>query len=205
MVAGVAGQHLQRADVLGKQRPAVADAGAQEGGADALVEAHPAGDLGDVGADLLADVGDLVDEGDLGREEGVGGELDHLGAGDVGAHHLAAQRLVERRDGVAGLLVAGIGADHDAVGVHEVLDRRALLEELGAGDVGDAGRSRWIVSPVPAGTVLFMISTWSPSAPQLLDHGAHPREVGVAGAGRRRVDADEEQAGGVEQLRPSRW
>ena len=35
---------------------------------------------------------------------------------------------------------------------------------------------------------------------QLLDHGADPREVGVAGAGRRRVDADEEQPGRVEQL-----
>ena len=35
---------------------------------------------------------------------------------------------------------------------------------------------------------------------QLLDHGAHPREVGVAGVGRRRVDADEEQPRRIEQL-----
>ena len=35
---------------------------------------------------------------------------------------------------------------------------------------------------------------------QLLDHGADPREVGVAGVGRRRVDADEEQPGALEQL-----
>ena len=136
VVAGVAGQHLQGADVLGEAAAAVADPGAQEGGADPLVEAHPAGDLGDVGADLLADVGDLVDEGDLGREEGVGGELDHLGAGHVGADQLAAERRVERGDGVARLLVAGVGADHDPVGIHEVGDRGALLEELGAGDVG---------------------------------------------------------------------
>ena len=140
MVAGVAGQHLQRADVLGEAGAAVADPGAQEGGADPLVEAHPAGDLADVGADLLADVGDLVDEGDLGRQEGVGGELDHLGAGDVGVEDLAAERLVERRDRGSGLLVAGVGADHDPVGVHEVRDRGALLEELGAGDVGQPGQ-----------------------------------------------------------------
>src|ERR1044072_4936259 len=57
----------------------------------------------------------------------------------VGAAQLAAQRLVERRDRVAGGLVARVGADHHPVGVHEVLDRRALLEELGAGDVGEAG------------------------------------------------------------------
>ena len=48
--------------------------------------------------DLLADVGDLVDEGDLRRQEGVRGELDHLGRGDVGAHDLAAQRAVDRLD-----------------------------------------------------------------------------------------------------------
>ena len=85
-----------------------------------VVEAHAAGDLGDVGADLLADVGDLVDEGDLRRQEGVGGELDHLGAGHVGADQLPAERLVERGDRVAGLLVARVGADHDPVGMHEV-------------------------------------------------------------------------------------
>ena len=96
----------------------------------------------DVGADLLADVGDLVDEGDLGREEGVRGELDHLGGGDVGAHDLAAERPVERCDLVGGPLVAGVGADHHPVGVQEVLDRRALLEELRAGDVGEAGQRR---------------------------------------------------------------
>ena len=90
VVAGVAGQHLQRGHVLGEAGAAVADPGAQEGGADPLVQAHAAGDLADVGADLLADVGDLVDEGDLGRQEGVGGELDHLGAGDVGVEDLAA-------------------------------------------------------------------------------------------------------------------
>src|SRR5205823_12646361 len=54
--------------------------------ADAVVEADPAGHLDDVGAGDLRDVGDLVDEGDLGGQEGVGGKLDHLGAGDVGAH-----------------------------------------------------------------------------------------------------------------------
>ena len=39
----------------------------------------PRGDLLHVGADLLAEVGHLVDEGDLHREEGVGGIFDQLG------------------------------------------------------------------------------------------------------------------------------
>ena len=99
--------HKQRSPRPSKQTAPVADPRPQERGADALVEAHPASHLADVGADLLADVGDLVDEGDLGRQEGVGGELDHLGAGDVGADDLAAERLVQRGDRVAGRLVAG--------------------------------------------------------------------------------------------------
>ena len=182
-------------DVLGEAAAPVADAGAQEGGADPLVEAHAAGDLADVGADLLADVGDLVDEGDLGRQEGVGGELDHLGAGDVGAEELAAERLVERGDRGRRLLVAGIGADHDPVGLHEVGHRRALLEELGTGDVGEPGQVAADRLAGPGRDRALHDQHVVAALRQLLDHGADPREVGVAGVGRRRVDADEEQPG----------
>ena len=51
----------------------------QELGADAVVEADAAGDLLHVGADALAQIRDLVDEGDLDRQEGVGGVFDQLG------------------------------------------------------------------------------------------------------------------------------
>ena len=51
----------------------------QEFAADAVVEADAARHVLHVGADLLAQVGDLVDEGDLGGEEGVGGVFDQLG------------------------------------------------------------------------------------------------------------------------------
>ena len=51
----------------------------QELAADAAVEADAAGDVLDIGADRLAQIGDLVDEGDLGREKGVGGVFDQLG------------------------------------------------------------------------------------------------------------------------------
>ena len=51
--------------VLGKAGAAVAGAGVQELGADALVQADAAGHLLHVGADRLAQVGHLVDEGDL--------------------------------------------------------------------------------------------------------------------------------------------
>ena len=133
VIAGVAGQLLERVDVLGEAAAAEADPGLQELRADAVVEAHPARDLDDVGAGLLADVGDLVDERDLRRQEGVRGELDHLGARDVGAHERRLQRRVQLDDGVAGPVA--VVPDDDAVGMQEVLDRRSLLQELGAGDV----------------------------------------------------------------------
>ena len=99
---------------------------------------------------LLAHVGDLVDERDLGGQKGVGGQLDHLGAGDVGAHDGRVERRVELDHGVAGPVA--VVADHHPVGREEVLQRRALLEELGARDVGEplAGRSanaRLIAAP----------------------------------------------------------
>ena len=54
----------------------------QEFAADAAVEADAAGDVLDIGADRLAQIGDLVDEGDLGREKGVGRVFDQLGGFD---------------------------------------------------------------------------------------------------------------------------
>ena len=131
VVARVAGQLLERLHVLGKARTAVADAGVQEVRADAPVEAHARGHDAHVGADLLADVGDLVDERDLGRQEGVGGVLDHLGAGHGGAHDRGVDAGVERGDAVAVGIV--VGADHDAVGVQHVVERGALAQELGVG------------------------------------------------------------------------
>jgi hypothetical protein len=51
----------------------------QELAADAVVEAHTARHVVHVGAGALAQIGDLVDEGDLGGEEGIGRVFDQLG------------------------------------------------------------------------------------------------------------------------------
>ena len=82
-------------------RAAVADAGAQEVRAEAVVEADALRDLDDVRAGRLADVRDLVDERDARHQERVRGELDHLGRVDVAAHDRRVERRVERGDGVA--------------------------------------------------------------------------------------------------------
>ena len=157
----------------------------------------------DVGAGLLADVGDLVDERDLRGEERVGGELDHLRAGDVGAHERRVERRVELDDRVAGPVA--VVADDDAVGVQEVLDRRALLEELGARDVAEAvlallgedaldrragadrdGRLHHERVVVGRG--------------HRVDDRVDGAEVGVAGVRRRRADGDEQQARVLERV-----
>ena len=56
--------------------------------------------------------------------------------GDVGAHERRVERRVQLDDRVAGPVA--VVADHDAVGLQEVRDRRALLEELRARDVAEA-------------------------------------------------------------------
>ena len=70
--------------------------------ADAVVAAHAARHVVDVAADPLADVGHLVDEAHLGREERVGGVFDQLGRNQVGTDKLdavlgeGAVELIER-------------------------------------------------------------------------------------------------------------
>ena len=103
LVARVAGELLERGDVLREAGAAEADAGAQEVRAEPVVEADALRDVDDVGADELADVRDLVDEADARREERVRGELHELGRRDVRAHDLgldaadAARRRGRRR------------------------------------------------------------------------------------------------------------
>ena len=123
-----------------------ADAGLEEAGSDAGVEADAAGDLGDVGADFLGQVGDFVDVGDFEGEEGVGGVFDHFGGGKVagdegnggealwpgealgGGEVLVEDGAIEVGEGVDG---AGVfGAEDDAVGVEGIVEGGALAKEL---------------------------------------------------------------------------
>ncbi len=173
VVAAVAGQLLERGDVLREARAAEAEAGTQEARADPGIEPHAAGDEVDVRADLLAHVRDLVDERDLGRQERVRGVLDHLRGGHVGDQLGAAERAVERRDALpdAGL----VGAHDDAIGVLEVVDRAALAQELRVRRVGHAVQAALVERAPQAGARA----------------GRHRRlhhEHGVARAGRDRAD-----------------
>jgi hypothetical protein len=147
--------------------------------ADAAVEPDAAGDVLDIAAQRLAQIGDLVDEGDLGGEKGVGRVFDQLGGGDIGEQHRRLdqiERPVElaqhRTRPLAG------GADHHPVGAHEIGDRRALAQKLRVGgDVEAVGRpgaaqDRGTSSPVPTGTVDLVTTTAKPDSTLAISRAA---------------------------------
>ena len=90
--------------------------------------------LFDVRAHALGDVGELVHETDLGGEHGVRRVLGELRGADV--HHdepvvIADKGFIQRAHELRGTRI--VSADHHAIGLHEVRNRRALLEELRIG------------------------------------------------------------------------
>ena len=156
--------------VLRKARSAVAGAGIEERIADAGVRADAFADFLDVPAEGLREVGDLVHERDPGGEHGVGSVLGQLGRAPRHHEHavvVALERRVQLAHDAFGALVAG--AEDDAVGLLEVVDRRSFLQELGIRDdreldfaaafrqrLADRFSTR---SPVPTGTVLLSTMT----------------------------------------------
>ena len=134
-------------------------------------QVHAAHHLGGVDARHRgAQIGDLVRERDQRREQRVGGVLDELGRGVAGAQdrrvgEVAVELLLH-------LLAAPVdAADHDPVGAHEVVDRRALGQELGIHADAEV-RPRPVrpepsarigsttPSVVPGTTVLLTTTTW---------------------------------------------
>ena len=116
---------------LGKQEPPKPGPACRKVPPDAAVEAHSLGNVLNVGAQPLAEVSDLVDEGNFGREEAVGGVLDELRRFERGEEH---RRLDQEERSVKrlhdGLRPFGLDPDDDPVGAHEIAERRALAEEF---------------------------------------------------------------------------
>ena len=124
--------HGQR--VLGKAGATVSGARLQEGVADAVVASHAAGDVLDVAADLLAKIRHLVDEAYLRGEERIGGIFDEFGRDDVSEDELDALLLVRPVNFFHHGAGPGVlGADDDAVRIHEVEDGIALAQEFRVG------------------------------------------------------------------------
>jgi len=133
--AVVSGDTDQGFGILGEAGAAVAGTGMEEFGANPAVHAHGFCDGLNVGADGLADVGDLVDEGDLGGQEGVAGIFDQFGSFDVGKDEGCFDEIEGAVDLFHNLTGAvGLGADDDPVGAHKVADGAAFPEKFGVGD-----------------------------------------------------------------------
>ena len=81
----------------------------------------------------MGDVGDRVDEADLGGEEGVAGILDQLSRLWIGSDDRrrlgTVEPAVELCELVGGFLV--VRSDYYFVGVEGVVDRGSLFQELG--------------------------------------------------------------------------
>ena len=122
---------LQRLHVLRKAAAAVADARIQEVVADPRVGADALAHRLDVGAEPIGEVGELVHERDARRQHRVRRVLGELGRAHVHHQHALVVALERRVDGAhRGDRALVVGADDDAVGPHEIVDRRALLQEL---------------------------------------------------------------------------
>ena len=125
----------QRHQILGKAGAPEAGTRMQKLGADPLVEPHGPGHVMDVGSDFLAQVGHLVDKGDLGRQKGIAGILDEFGRLQAGDHK---RRLIQV-EGAIDVLDDScrpftIRPDHHPIGAHEVFHRGALPQKLGIGN-----------------------------------------------------------------------
>ena len=106
----------------------------QELAADAVVETHAARDVLHVGAGALAQIGDLVDEGDLGGEEGIGRVFDQLRGAAADIKHrrrVQIKRPVDFGHHRARRFI--VAADDDAVRMLEIVDGRAFAQELRVG------------------------------------------------------------------------
>ena len=125
------GPGRQGPDVLGQAPAAETQPRAQPRPADPRIAAERVGEAEHVRAGHLADLGHRVDEGDLGGEERVRGDLDHLGGGRVGDQERDPRRQRLRIDlAERGLRAAGPDAGDDPVRPQGVGDGVAFPEEL---------------------------------------------------------------------------
>src|SRR6266567_6562708 len=177
-------------------------------GANPLVQAHPFGDELRVRPDPLADPGDLVDEGDARREEGVRRVLDHLRGVDVrGDQDRRLQRRIQAGHPLRRLAV--VAPNHHAVRVHEVLDGRALTQKFRVRDDDGAmprvARLQYLRDLVPSQRGhrrLVDHDQWS--IHRVGDRGGSRldvRQVGLSPLALRRADRDDRELGAWYRVR----
>ena len=125
----------QGAHVLGKARTAITTTRVDEVIADARVGADALAHRFDVGTQVFGQLGDLVDETDLGRQHAVGRVLGQLGATQIHEHD-AVMVAIERRIQIAHHVthLIALATDDDAIRTPAISDGGTFLEKLRVGD-----------------------------------------------------------------------
>ena len=85
-----------------------------------------------IGANLLRQIGDLVDEGDLGREERIGRIFRQFGSAAIGKKYrrrIEMKRPVDFGHDAPGARI--VRSDHDPVRMLEIPDRGTLAQKFG--------------------------------------------------------------------------
>ena len=181
----------------------------QEFRTDTVVEADAARHLLHVGADFFRQIGDLVDEGDLGGEEGVGRVFDQLGGAPVGEQNRRAveiERPIKLRHHLPRARI--VAADHDTIGMLEVADGGALAQEFRIGHHRAVG-----VGPRFADDALDLVAGADRHGGLGDDHGEAVERGGdfargfmnegqvcvAVAAARGRADGDEHRVGGFDR------
>src|SRR4051794_24375367 len=125
------GGHVrQGAHVLGKTATSVAKTGVEEGTTDTTIITHAVRDLLYVCTQPLAYLRYLIDEADLGGQEGVRGVFDHLSCVEISDHDRRTERRVEAGHRLRGHAVGG--ADDPPARPKKILYGRAPPQEPGA-------------------------------------------------------------------------
>lgn len=143
----------QGGGIFAEARTTPTEAGAEETGADARIEADSAGDFGDIGTDALSKEAHFVNEADLEGEEGVGGVFNELGGSEIGGKQRHSGGGIGAREvggGAKGLVQDGpveriqdferarlVGADDDAIRIEAIVQSGAFAEKFGIGGDGE--------------------------------------------------------------------
>ena len=116
---------------MGKHEPPKSRPWIEKLRADAIVETDAARNIENVRVDAFAEVGDLVDESHLHRQEDVGGVFDHLRAAPRGVKDRtggALDRPVDLVHDFARALV--FDPDDDAIGLLEVVNGGSFAQKF---------------------------------------------------------------------------
>ena len=108
--------------------------------ADPIVDSDPARHFLYIGARTLGEIGNLVDEGNLGRQKRVSGIFDQFCGAPASIHDrrlVQIKRTVDLSDNLARAFV--FGSDYNAIGMLEIADCSTLAQKFRIGRDDNVG------------------------------------------------------------------